>query len=80
MEKLKVPELKAESKQLGLRGFSRLRRAELVDLTRNKGNILDESVPNQQERSKRSEPSLRAHREMKPSKEVKLENLRKCLG
>ena len=32
MEKLRVPELKAEAKSRGLRGYSKLRKAELIDL------------------------------------------------
>ena len=56
MDKLKVPELKAEAKRLGLRRFSRLRKAELIDVinqgherererSRNLTPIFDEPVP-----------------------------------
>ena len=56
MDRLKVPELKAEAKRLGLRRFSRLRKAELVDAinqalerererARNLSPIFDEPVP-----------------------------------
>ena len=56
MDRLKVPELKAEAKRLGLRRFSRLRKAELVDAinqalerererARNLSLIFDEPVP-----------------------------------
>ena len=46
MESMKISELKAEVKRLGLRRYSRLRKAELIDLLlRNQNPILDESVP-----------------------------------
>ena len=56
MDRLKVPELKSEAKRLGLRRFSRLRKAELVDAinqalerererARNLSPIFDEPVP-----------------------------------
>ena len=56
MDRLKVPELKAEARRLGLRRFSRLRKAELVDAinqalerererARNLSPIFDEPVP-----------------------------------
>ena len=49
MERLKVPDLKAEAKRLRLRRFSRLRKAELIDIINQARarlpNILDEPVP-----------------------------------
>ena len=42
---MKISELKAEAKRLGLRRYSRLGKAELIDLLRNQNPILDESVP-----------------------------------
>ena len=42
----KLPELKAEAKQLGLKRYSRLKKAELINLiTRNSSPILDEKIP-----------------------------------
>ena len=49
MERLKVPDLKVEAKRLRLRRFSRLRKAELIDIINQARarlpNILDEPVP-----------------------------------
>ena len=49
MERLKVPDLKAEAKRLGLRRFSRLRKSQLIDLINqphaNDPPLLDEPVP-----------------------------------
>ena len=43
---MKVPELKAEAKWLGLKRYSRLSKAELINLiARNSSPILDETVP-----------------------------------
>ena len=42
----KLPELKAEAKRLGLKRYSRLKKAELINLlTRNSSPILDEEIP-----------------------------------
>ena len=42
----KLPELKAEAKQLGLKRYSRLKKAELINLiARNSSPILDEEIP-----------------------------------
>ena len=42
----KLPELKAEAKRLGLKRYSRLKKAELINLlTRNSSPILDEVIP-----------------------------------
>ena len=42
----KLPELKAEAKRLGLKRYSRLKKAELIDLiARNSSPILDEEIP-----------------------------------
>ena len=41
----KLPELKAEAKRLGLKRYSRLKKAELINLiTRNSSPILDEEI------------------------------------
>ena len=47
MDNMKVQELKAEAKRLGLRGYSRLRKAELINLLAGAqaSPILDEPVP-----------------------------------
>ena len=46
MDKIKVPELKAEAKRLGLKRYSRLSKAELINLiAQNSSPILDETVP-----------------------------------
>ena len=45
MESMKISELKSEAKRLGLRRYSRLSTAELIDLLRNQKQIIDESVP-----------------------------------
>ena len=42
----KLPELKAEAKRLGLKRYSRLKKADLINLlTRNSSPILDEEIP-----------------------------------
>ena len=42
----KLPELKAEAKRLGLKRYSRLKKAELINLiARNSSPILDEEIP-----------------------------------
>ena len=42
----KLPELKAKAKRLGLKRFSRLKKAELINLiARNSYPILDEEIP-----------------------------------
>ena len=42
----KLPELKAEAKRLGLQRYSRLKKAELINLiARNSSPILDEEIP-----------------------------------
>ena len=42
----KLPELKAEAKRLGLKRYSRLKKAELINLiARNSSPILDEETP-----------------------------------
>ena len=42
----KLPELKAEAKRLGIKRYSRLKKAELIDLiARNSSPILDEEIP-----------------------------------
>ena len=42
----KLPELKAEATRLGLKRYSRLKKAELINLiTRNSSPILDEEIP-----------------------------------
>ena len=41
-----LPELKAEAKRLGLKRFSRLKKADLINLiARNSSPILDEEIP-----------------------------------
>ena len=41
-----LPELKAEAKRLGLKRYSRLKKADLINLlTRNSSPILDEEIP-----------------------------------
>ena len=46
MDKKKLPELKAEAKRLGLKRYSRLKKAELINLiARNSSPILDEEIP-----------------------------------
>ena len=42
----KLPELKAEAKRVGLKRYSRLKKAELINLiARNSSPILDEEIP-----------------------------------
>ena len=41
----RVPKLRAQAKRLRIRGFSRMRKQELLDAIRNSSNILDEDVP-----------------------------------
>ena len=42
----KLPELKAEAKRLGIKRYSRLKKAELINLiARNSSPILDEEIP-----------------------------------
>ena len=45
MQNKTVKELKSLAKDLGLRGYSQLRKAELIQMRRNSSNILDEPVP-----------------------------------
>ena len=51
LERLRVIDLKAEAKSRGLRGYSKLRKAELIDLLtksyseQSAGSLLDESIP-----------------------------------
>ena len=79
----KLPELKAEAKRLGLKRYSRLKKAELINLlARNSSPILDEEIPelilkflNQQ--STLSQELMRMKRR---SEKGKSENLRKCLA
>ena len=82
---MKVPELKAEAKRLGLKNYSRLRKQELIDLLRNQ--TAPASEPS--ELSERSEPreartkkipSLTKKIEMSPKElERKIKRLKKKL-
>ena len=42
MENMKVPELKAEAKRLGLNNYSRLKKQELIDLLNNQTERTDD--------------------------------------
>ena len=61
----KLPELKAEAKRLGLKRYSRLKKAELINLiTRNSSPILDGNKKNKKPYNThkiRVEKSTRAH-------------------
>ena len=78
----KLPELKAEAKRLGLKRYSRLKKAELINLiARNSSPILDEEIP------EIDSEILKPTKYIKPridedeanKRKRKSENLRKCL-
>ena len=78
----KLPELKAEAKRLGLKRYSRLKKAELINLiARNSSPILDEKIPEMDSEilkpTKYIKPRIDEDEANKRKREIR--NLRKCL-
>ena len=76
----KLPELKAKAKRLGLKRYSRLKTAELINLiARNSSPILDEETPEIDSEILKPTKYNQELMRMKRSEKEKSENLRKCL-
>ena len=80
MDNMKVPELKAEAKRLGLNNYSRLRKQELIDLLTNQRTPPIEPSEPREARTKTIPASIRKKIEMSPKElERKIKRLKKKL-